>query len=94
MQNNTRKEHYMEAYSHKKHRYTLEEKLDEWNIKKNNTIGLTTTRTANAHFEMMKPTLRESQKPMMYVAAAMELAKVNIRPIEPPNSGPREREIM
>ena len=37
---------------------------------------------------------RDSQNPITYIATAIELASVNIRPIAPPNSGPSDLEIM
>ena len=33
---------------------------------------------------------RDSQKPMVYMATAMLLASVNMSPMAPPNSGPRD----
>ena len=35
-----------------------------------------------------------SANPIMYIATAMEFARVNIRPMAPPNSGPSAREIL
>jgi len=32
---------------------------------------------------------RDSQNPIRYIETAMELARKNIRPIAPPNSGPK-----
>ncbi len=34
--------------------------------------------------------IRASQKPIRYMDTAMELARVNMRPMAPPNSGPRD----
>ena len=34
--------------------------------------------------------IRASQKPIRYMETAMELARVNMRPMAPPNSGPRD----
>lgn len=39
-------------------------------------------------------TCRDSQKPTMYMATAIELATVNMSPMAPPNWGPRDLEIM
>ncbi|GBP14979.1 hypothetical protein EVAR_71820_1 [Eumeta japonica] len=36
----------------------------------------------------------DSQKPTTYMAHATAFASENIKPIEPPNSGPNERDIM
>lgn len=38
--------------------------------------------------------VRDSQKPTTYIAHATALAKEKISPIEPPNSGPRDLEII
>ena len=36
--------------------------------------------------------MSDSQNPIVYMATATELATVNMRPMAPPNSGPRDLE--
>ncbi len=36
---------------------------------------------------------KASTKPIKYMETAMELARVNIRPIAPPNSGPKRQNL-
>ena len=38
--------------------------------------------------------LRESQKPIVFIEAATAFANANTMPTDAPNSGPREREMM
>ena len=43
----------------------------------------------NPKMYRMRQSSRDSQKPSVSIATPIELAKVNIKPIAPPNSGPK-----
>lgn len=46
----------------------------------------------NTH--LLNKSLRELQKPIVFIDAATALANANTIPTEAPNSGPNDREIM